>query len=37
VLDAVRVLGVQSVEMPFTPQRIWAKLQQAKEGQRGAA
>jgi aerobic carbon-monoxide dehydrogenase large subunit len=32
VLDAVRAKGVQSVEMPFTPQRIWAKLQ---EGQRG--
>ncbi len=32
VLDAVWARGVRDVQMPFTPQRIWAKLQ---EGQRG--
>ncbi len=37
VLDAVWAAGVRDVSMPFTPQRIWAKLEQAKEGRRGAA
>ena len=27
VLDAVRHLGVQDVEMPCTPQRVWRAIQ----------
>jgi carbon-monoxide dehydrogenase large subunit len=30
VLDAVRHLGVQDVEMPCTPQRVWRALQGAQ-------
>lgn len=30
VLDAVRHLGVQHVEMPCTPQRVWRALQEAQ-------
>ena len=36
VLDATWDAGVRKVEMPFTPQRVWALLQDAKD-QRGAA
>jgi len=30
VLDAVWDAGVRKVEMPFTPQRVWGWLQEAK-------
>ncbi len=37
VLDAVRHLGVQDIEMPCTPQRVWRALQQAAGGSPTAA
>jgi carbon-monoxide dehydrogenase large subunit len=30
VLDAVRHLGVQQIEMPCTPQRVWRAIQEAR-------
>ena len=34
VVDALRHLGVDDVEMPCTPQRIWRALQAARGGRR---
>ena len=30
VLDALRPLGVKTLEMPFTPERVWRAIQEAK-------
>ena len=30
VLDALKPLGVQRVDMPFTPERVWRAIQEAK-------
>ncbi len=30
VIDALRPLGVTSIDMPFTPERVWRGIQQAK-------
>ena len=32
VIDALRPLGVTHMEMPCTPERVWAAIQQAKKG-----
>jgi len=32
VIDALRPLGVSHLDMPATPDRIWAAIQQAKQG-----
>ena len=32
VLDALRPAGVQSLDMPATPSRVWQALQAAKAG-----
>ncbi len=33
VLDALAPLGVKTIEMPATPERVWKAMQQAKAGQ----
>jgi carbon-monoxide dehydrogenase large subunit len=30
VIDAVRHLGVDNIQMPMTPERIWAAMNEAK-------
>jgi carbon-monoxide dehydrogenase large subunit len=30
IIDALRPLGVQDIDMPATPSRVWAAMQQAK-------
>ena len=30
VIDALRPLGVTSIRMPLTPERVWQAIQQAK-------
>jgi carbon-monoxide dehydrogenase large subunit len=32
VLDALRPLGVTSIDMPLTPMRVWQAIQDAKGG-----
>ena len=34
VIDALRPLGVQHLDMPATPRRVWEALQKANSGQR---
>src|SRR4029453_14352206 len=34
VVDAISYLGVDHVDMPATPQRVWTAIQKAKEGAR---
>jgi len=34
IVDALRPLGVTDVRMPASPQRVWAAIQEAKEGGR---
>ena len=31
VMDALRPLGVASVRMPLTPERVWQAIQDAKQ------
>jgi carbon-monoxide dehydrogenase large subunit len=33
VVDALRPLGIRHLDMPFTPQRVWAAIKDAKGGQ----
>jgi len=37
VIDAVAHLGVRHIDMPATPQRVWAAINEAKGGQMGPA
>ena len=30
VMDALRPLGVRKLDMPFTPERVWRAIQEAK-------
>jgi carbon-monoxide dehydrogenase large subunit len=30
VIDAVRALGVSNIQMPMTPERVWAAINEAK-------
>jgi carbon-monoxide dehydrogenase large subunit len=30
VLDALRPLGVENIDMPATPQRVWEAIERAK-------
>ena len=32
VIDALKPLGVTSIDMPFTPERVWRAIQQATKG-----
>jgi aerobic carbon-monoxide dehydrogenase large subunit len=32
VVDAISHFGVDNVDMPATPQRVWTAIQEAKEG-----
>jgi carbon-monoxide dehydrogenase large subunit len=32
VIDALRPLGVNYIDMPLTPMRVWEAIQQAKGG-----
>ena len=32
VIDALRPLGVTFIDMPLTPQRVWAAINEAKGG-----
>jgi carbon-monoxide dehydrogenase large subunit len=34
IVDALRPLGVTDIRMPASPQRVWAAIQEAKEGSR---
>src|SRR5204863_1477471 len=34
VLDAVAPLGIESLQMPFTPERVWRAMQAKGAGQR---
>jgi carbon-monoxide dehydrogenase large subunit len=34
VLDALRPLGIRHLDLPLTPERVWAAIQQAREGRR---
>jgi len=37
VVDALRPLGVTSIDMPLTPMRVWAAIEQARSGKGGAS
>jgi carbon-monoxide dehydrogenase large subunit len=32
VIDALSHLGVRHIDMPLTPSRVWAAIDQAREG-----
>ena len=36
-LDAVRPLGIQHLDMPLTPSRMWQTIQQARQAQQAKA
>jgi carbon-monoxide dehydrogenase large subunit len=36
VLDALRPLGVTTLDMPVTPQKLWRAIHEARTGRRTA-
>ena len=37
VLDALKPLGIDRLEMPYTPHRIWAAIAEKRAGSKGSA
>jgi aerobic carbon-monoxide dehydrogenase large subunit len=35
VLDALKPLGIDRLEMPYTPHRIWAAIAEKRAGSKG--
>jgi carbon-monoxide dehydrogenase large subunit len=37
IVDALRPLGINDVEMPCTPERVWRAIQDARGGEQASA